>query len=367
MILAAAAALVFASCAKTEVTSVNEENNHVIGFTNYAARDITKATVDNYVAKGAKLTVGQKFGVFAYNAGTATTFDPTAHMPAFMNNVAVTFGTDGDTDADANTYSPARYWPKDEANNHLFFYAYYPVVSGGNLTVNVPADAAGYGTYTYVVDNTDITKADDFMLSDLVSNKRVYSETTNGVVPMIFRHQLVKVRFAVKSDKDYVTASNTKITVKKFLLKGVNTKATLAPSGDATVDNWTLSTDAADKKDFDITYVKNELTADYVPAAESVTATENNVYLMLPQSLSGVTLEIEYEVDNGVDEKVLNKKTINMSDILKGDKGAQGTETIGTWFMNNSYVYKFEFSLNEIKFTATAATWEDDIIGYTAI
>ena len=90
MILAAAAALVFASCAKTEVTSVNEENNHVIGFTNYAARDITKATVDNYVAKGAKLTVGQKFGAqciaktLAYLSADAIADDRGHHHQSYL-------------------------------------------------------------------------------------------------------------------------------------------------------------------------------------------------------------------------------------------------------------------------------------------
>lgn len=354
MFVAAVAALALTACVKNEITSVNEDLNHAIGFTNYASGNITKASSDNYVAKGATLKNGQKFGVFAYNTGDATTFDATSAMPAFMNNVAVTFTTGGDSDATKNTYSPVRYWPKDEVNNHLFFYAYYPVDgSGNNLTVNVPADAAGYGSYTYVVNNTDITKADDFMLTSLVADKRTYTETTNGVVPLTFRHQLAKVRFAVKSDIDYTVAGkNTTITITKFLLKGINTKGVLAPTGDATAfAAWTPSTVAADKKDFDITYVKNALTDAYVPAAEAV----DNVYLMIPQSLTGATLEIEYTVKTGTDETVTNKKTIAMTDI-KQDGGSE----IGTWFNNNSYVYQFIFSLNEIKFTAATVDWADD-------
>lgn len=355
MFIAASAALVLsAACTKTEVTrSLNDEGTP-IAFSNYAARDITKAASSNYVKKGATLVNGQKFGVFAYNTGATATFDAASAKPAFMNNVAVTFTTGGDSDASKNTYSPARYWPKDEVNNHLFFYAYYPVVDGGNITVNVPPTSAGYGSYTYVVDNTDVTKGDDFMLTDLVSNKRVFSETTDGVVPLTFRHQLAKVRFAVKSDIDYTAAGkNTTITITKFLLKGINTKGVLAPTGDATsFAAWTPSSEATDKKDFDIAYVKNALTASYVPAEEAA----NNVFLMIPQALTGATLEIEYTVDNTVDEVVTNKKTITLTDILKdGD-----TETIGTWYNNNSYVYQFIFSLNEIKFTAKTVDWAED-------
>ena len=43
-----------------------------------------------------------------------------------MNNVEVTYAGGGKADETKYTYSPLRYWPNDEANNKLSFFAYYP-------------------------------------------------------------------------------------------------------------------------------------------------------------------------------------------------------------------------------------------------
>ena len=147
ILFAGAAVLALAACSKNEVV---ETNDHAIGFSNYAPK-VVDGRADSTFVNGNNLVSGQKFVVYGYNqkaADFSTTLNPT-----FMPGVEVTYkGGNTLETAGSNTYSPTRYWPKDEANNKLAFYAYYPV-----STHVVPTVTEGLGSYAVTVD-TDPSK-----------------------------------------------------------------------------------------------------------------------------------------------------------------------------------------------------------------
>ena len=127
LILAATAALVLAaSCTKNETVNNVPAEQHLIGFTNYAPKALTKTQAASYV-DGNKLINNTHFGIYGWAVANDAAFDGTGN-PAFMNNVDVTFGGDAaGTDGAKNTYSPMRYWPAGDTPDKLSFYAYYPI------------------------------------------------------------------------------------------------------------------------------------------------------------------------------------------------------------------------------------------------
>ena len=164
---AAAAALALVACSHNEVTTSEE---HEFSFTTYAPKALSRADA-SYVG-GANLVKGQNFVVYGYNQ-KAGDFSETL-APNFINGMPVLYNGGNTVDnAGLNTYSPKRYWPYDEANNKLAFYAYYPKENGGEITPNV---TAGLGTYSVKVP-ADPASQSDFLVSDLKVDQ-VYSKTT---------------------------------------------------------------------------------------------------------------------------------------------------------------------------------------------
>lgn len=342
-VAAAAAVVALGSCTKSEVTKTSDLGENVIGFTNYAGRAVSKADEKNYVAKGSNLVDGVDFVVYAFNSGS-NGYVAESFKANFMNKVLVKYNGGNETTVESagkNTYSPVRYWPKDEDNNLLTFFSYYPA-DGDGITANV---STGLPTFSYKV-SSDITKQTDFLLADVVKDQK-YSATTNGVVPFVFAHQLVKVRFAVAQEEEKYDEGNTTITVNEIKLNGVLTEGTLAAKDKAAESEWSeVKTAVA----FTVPKVDVELTKDVQPASEE----PGNVYLFIPQELTdNITLDIEYTVKTG-DVETVNNVNVKLSEFKNGD------DAISKWEKNHSYIYTLTFGLKEILFSATTETWEDD-------
>lgn len=332
---AGAAVLALAACSKNEVV---ETNDHAIGFSNYAPK-VVDGRADATFVNGNDLVSGQKFVVYGYNqkaADFSTTLNPT-----FMSGVQVTYNG-GNTTATAsqNTYSPTRYWPKDEANNKLAFYAYYPV-----SPYVVPTVTAGLGSYAVTVD-TDPAKNVDFLVADLVKDQ-AYSKTGGtGAVMLNFKHQLAKIQFLVDANADY---AGTTITLDSLVIKNVKTTGTLTPaygtdgfstawSGQATATNF-------------VVYAKKALTTD------KVIDDNEHTYLMIPQTLGDdVVAHIIYTYTTAPDAPVTNTVDIPLNTMLNV------ATPITSWEKNNHIVYTFSVGLNAIKFAATATDWEQKIL-----
>ncbi|MCH3940605.1 MAG: fimbrillin family protein [Bacteroidales bacterium] len=340
ILFAGAAVLALAACSKNEVV---ETNDHAIGFSNYAPK-VVDGRADATFVNGNNLVSGQKFVVYGYNqkaADFSTTLNPT-----FMPGVEVTYkGGNTLETAGSNTYSPTRYWPKDEANNKLAFYAYYPV-----STHVVPTVTEGLGSYAVTVD-TDPSKNVDFLVADLVKDQAYSKTNKTGAVMLNFRHQLAKVQFLVNTN---VTDENTEVTLNSLTVKEVKTTGTLTPAYGA--DFSTVWSDQADPKNFPV------YSSDMPLSTTAVIKDTAHTYLMVPQTLGNdVVATVVYTYKTGSDEAVKNTVDVKLNDIVSGDAA------ITSWEKNNYIVYTFTIGLQPIKFAATVSAWDAEKDGNVVV
>ena len=340
ILFAGAAVLALAACSKNEVV---ETNDHAIGFSNYAPK-VVDGRADATFVNGNDLVSGQKFVVYGYNqkaADFSTTLNPT-----FMPGVEVTYNGGNTLEkAGDNSYSPTRYWPKDEANNKLAFYAYYPV-----STYVVPTVTAGLGSYTVTVD-TDPSKNVDFLVADLVKDQAYSKTNKTGAVMLNFRHQLAKVQFLVNTN---VTDENTKVTLNSLTVKQVKTTGTLTPAYGT--DFSTAWSGQATPTVFQV--YRTDMSLD----ATAVIKDTAHTYLMVPQTLGDdVVATVVYTYQTGTDEAVTNTVDVKLNDIVSGDAA------ITSWEKNNYIVYTFTIGLQPIKFAATVSAWDAEKDGNVVV
>ncbi len=344
-LLAAAAVMVFASCSKNDQP---EQREAAIAFSSYTGRAISKADAGSFIGKGTtELIAGTKFGVWAYATG-ADPFDGTNTSNVFMNNVEVTYAGGGYNDETKYTYSPLRYWPNDEANNKLSFFAVYPFGATG-----LTAPANGWGDYTFTA-QTNPANMVDFLFSE-VAKDQTYSATNSGkkgVVNMKFHHALSMVKFKVNTDADYA-ANGTTITLKSIKVAAVNTKGTFKPAVATPFGAWSAQGTPAEFTVFDGTKALTT-TAVFVP-----TGTEaNDAFLMVPQTLSdNVKVTVVYTVKTGSDAEIENTAEIVLNTALDSSKNP-----ITAWNMNQNTVYTFTVGLKPIQFIAEVVDWDAETV-----
>lgn len=349
MILAAAAALVLASCAKTEITSVNEENIHAVGFGAYTPRAVdTKASTANYVAPGDNLPLvaNAQFKVWGWKTANNTSFTGSNGTSFFANWYTVTFQDGGNTNGTANAYPDGlKYWPSGDAPEWLSFAAYYP----SNGTNGITPPAAGLGEYTFTAQSTAAAQV-DFMVSDVVKDKTYDNCTpTKGTVPLVFRHMLTKVVFQfAKTDVDAV------ITVTSASLSGINNTGKLTSSFDGT-DTSTAWSNQSGSAGYTVAVPSAALTT----TAATSGSVANDVFLMVPQTIAADTqkLTITWTVQSGSDAVVTNTKTIDLNDIkTSGDAHIN-------WNKNAQVTYTITVGPKPIYFTGSVANWASETAG----
>ena len=335
-LIAAAAIVAFASCSKNDAELAKDKG---IGFKSYAGRTITKADADFFIPKSQTYLQKQAFGVYAYNTESTPFAGSVANAKKFMTNQAVDFSGESAADAADYTkysYEPKKYWPNDEDNNLLTFWAYYPY----------EALSKGFEANTFTVADDPATMV-DLLVSD-VKEDMTYSKAAGqgdvGVVPFTFHHALTMVKFFVKTGDDY---DDVTITLNKLTVKGVKGEGTITPSwsAGATSYAWAASGNGVD---FEVCDDDAELS---VNGAFFPTGVEtDDAYLMIPQGIDNVTAEIEYTVSNGDDDPVVNKVTVNLK-----------TTAVTEWAMNKNVKYTFTVGLKPIEFTAVVTDWDTEV------
>jgi hypothetical protein len=346
-LLAAAAVVAFASCSKNDQP---EQREAAIAFSSYAGRAISKAD-GSFIKKGTtELPAESKFGVWAYATG-ANPFDGTNTSNVFMNNVEVTYAGGGKTDETKYTYSPLRYWPNDEANNKLSFFAVYPYGATG-----LTAPANGWGAYTFTAQTAPASMV-DFLFSE-VAKDQTYSATNSGkkgVVNMKFHHALSMVKFKVNTDANYGT--DTKITLKSIKVAAVKTAGTFTPQTASPFGVWSAQGTPAEFTVFNgtkqLTTVKPN--ADFLPTGTEAT----DAFLMVPQDLGDdVVVTVVYTVQTGTDAEVTNTATVKLNTA----QGGSPLAAITKWAMNQNTVYTFTIGLKPIQFTADVVDWDAETV-----
>ncbi|MBQ6310292.1 MAG: fimbrillin family protein [Bacteroidales bacterium] len=352
-LIAAAAVVAFASCSKNETPLVQDQNK-AIGFGTYTGRAVTKADPDFFIPKTQTWLQKQAFGVYAYNTENVAFAGSVEDAKKFMVNEKVTFSGESASDAtnyEMYTYENKKYWPNDEANNLLTFWAYYPY---GKLT-------GGYGDNTFTA-GTDPTKMVDLLVSD-VKEDMTYTKATKvgtvGVVPFTFHHALTRVQFLVKAQDEYEGAT---IVLNSLTVKGVYDNGTITPAfaQGKTTYSWATPV-GGEPAVYEVCAGDANINTDgtYFPIivgeatgqdAQAAADTIKHIYLMIPQNIADVTAEIEYTVksDDTTVDPVVNKVTINLA-----------TTAVSEWVMNKNILYTFVVGLRPIEFTAVVSDWDD--------
>lgn len=350
----ALAALAMTSCSMNDVVS---EQDNAINFGTYTGRGVQ--------AKSAELNNDNldNFGVFAsYTAENAFSSDSPLN---FMFNQKVT------RESSSWTYSPKKYWPTDQGEK-ISFFAYAPYETGKCIKVSSVNSATGFPVINYTLDKDILHEAEDFVADVLVDETRTSSVNPDGNqrdVKFNFMHELTRVAFLAKLDRDAYDASDanlqTQVNIKNITFGGTN----LVTSADytfAATDNtrgtWNATVSGSN---LDVTKLIEGTTEDlngyvewgYRLKGETVQNLfgEGDYLFLIPMNgetgISGqtVTFTIDYDivtVDGNLEDgysKTSATKVITIPDtFLK-----QGT----------AYTFQLTFNLNEVVFDAEVAYW----------
>lgn len=365
-VLAAAAALTLASCAKVEtITKVNDED-HVIGFSNYAPKALAKASAANY-AEATSLVADADFDVWAWYTANGTSFNGTNGTKYFSNWYTVIYQGDGaGTTGENNDYPDgARYWPTGDTPDWLSFFAYYPSDAG-----TITAPTTGLGEFSFTAEDTAAAQV-DFMVADVVKDQ-VYGatnatvgETKKGTVNLTFKHQLTKVQVKFKTTAEIVADANTNIQVTSASFGHINNAGTLTASydGTATSTAWSaVSGDAA----YTIAIPAGNLTA--TAANSGVPA--DDIFLLVPQAMNAPTRDANGDVTADATAQYIdvawtittdgiatnNSKRIYLDECVTTDGG--DTQANIDWAKNNFVTYIITIAPNQILFTGAAEDWD---------
>ena len=380
LIFAATAAVVLASCARTEDTLKSTGQGTPVSFGVYTSRNATKVggeAGDQTLAKLGK-TAGPGFGVFCFysnnsSGGNTNDYDagsPSNFTPNFMWNQQVKGNGDGSADPTAWTYEPVKYWPNeytagvtDQGIDKLTFFAYAPWVDATKTTGAVGAetegittlsdyDDTGDPTLTYVIP-ADVANHVDVLYADATSLKNLTKPAGNTAVSFPFKHALTSVVFRVQayvdshnntgnlSDEGYDIASGTTVTLKEIYFGG----STIYPSGTLNLATGVWTPAAAASK----TFSKTGLTQNVTKTKAAVTGID--AITMIPNTTStAYNIRVVYDVVttdsnlNGGNSTVTNdiKNTLNLS-LAAGKRN----------------IIDLVLGLYSVKVTASVADWED--------
>lgn len=328
----------------SELENAAELKGNAIEFGTYVGRDAnSRAKVLNEAGLQAS-----GFGVFAYYTAQDTY---TASAPAnFMNNQQVTYS------APNWTYSPLKYWPNNPGDKVTFF-AYAPYnVAGAFLTPNA-------GTITFTVADA-VANQQDLTVSDASSTKNLTKQAVTGKVNFNFKHVLARVGLNVEAMVDLVNGDATgdpdtnkengtlddKTTIKvtkveligKFDKEATINLGTSAWSGvEAPSDDVTFTWEAAN---FD-TDVANKVTTNKQQLNNT-----NNYAMLIPQTVTGMTVKITYDV------------ITTDSNLTAGESKITNVITSApfnfTFEQGKAYMFNLHLGMTSVKFSASVADWE---------
>ncbi len=361
LIFASLALLALASCAKNEVTVVENQPQEITFQT--VVGPMTKATETSFKHDA-------KFQTYAYF--TTGAWASASEKKLYIDNATISY--DETNDVWKGTYS--YYWPEQ---GYLTFFSWADNDGEANqtgATVSCTSDA-GIKVENYAITSN---KDKDFMTAKAIDHKE--NTTDNGKntdypwsigVPTVFNHELCTFVFNAKLDKTYTfssgnTTRTTTIKVKSISFKNIYDKATYVQTDDAepspTTDTFlsALWTSHSDVKDFTMYSTESSaLSTDNT----TLTVASTDYSILMPQTIpTNATFDITYEV--------------NTKEVKEGTEVVNTTETVNrsillnliytnNWLPRHRYILNLTIGLDEIHWDPIVADWTDVEINYATI
>lgn len=198
----------------------------------------------------------------------------------------------------------------------------------------------------YVVNNTNPN--DDLMVAEFVRQ----DQNMNGKnVKLHFKHALARVQFKFLTN---ATATDV-VSVNSLKVTGLKTTGNLTVT--ETAENYGTD-DNTGRVKVELSWTPDETTADFTDdygGALTLTtdAQEYATWLVLPQNISGKTVEINYTI---------NSRTFDQTFALtRGeDTPTDNTDDFVEWGINQVITYTVNLSPNKITFTPSVEEWAAD-------
>jgi len=394
-IIAAAAALALASCAKFETYTETNDELIPIAFSNYTPKPLSRVG-DTYVSSNT-LVDGKQFAVYAWQTANGSFLSATPGTPNFMNPAKVTYNNDNST-GEGNTYTPVRFWPAGDTPSNLSFTAYYPYADSGT-GITAPTFSGNVGAYAFTAQAAAANMV-DFCVADVV-NDQVYGNTNKtsgnnykGTVNLPFKHMLTKVQFKFK--KATGLGTTTVIELVDAELSGIKTTGTLtatyAPKNPAGVNVLGTTSYAwsgqATPAGYEVTLnaVDPESGSGIALTESASTVADADIFLMVPQTIAADTqkLNVTWNVKvfdtaenasnhasetnvgtNGLLSITPNTASLSFySDLKVSDTNDTPLGSAIQWNRNDFITYTITIGPKPIWFTATVDDWATEQNGY---
>ncbi len=373
VLLAIPAIALLASCAKNEVSPV-ENDPQQITFKAVVSRQSTKAMVD-----GTVYPTDLPFGSYAFflekdkdwdvNSADAQIYIPQSEV---KNTTSATSGT-------AWTTATPYYWPKQGS---LTFFSYSPYVDALNkATTCTKEDGIKISSWD-LDDYQDI----DIMVADYQADQTRNTSNANYTgVPTIFRHKLSQiVKFTFKTKEDYCggrTEATAQVGDKFFYINSVKinnincigTYTSTNKVGGNALGSWDVQSDTNNYTWYEdqtgTLFGKNG--AEAVPNKLQ----NNNQYLLVlpqtfiePANTDNVTgnknIQITYTIKtyNGTGFSTETVKDVYTS--LFAIQGGTSSEEAKPWTMNKKISYTITIGLDQIYWAPSVVDWEKEDFSY---
>ena len=340
----AIAAVAMWGCSKAETFRAAEEDVPMC-FSSYAAR--TRADGSFVPAGTTVLPDSTSFGVFAFFqdgviGSTTAHWSDGGWTPYYMFNQEVEFdGTD-------YSYSPTKFWPRNEENT-ISFWAYYPynAYSAGNTgalkfyesdgTTAYSSSSVGLPYVKYEVSRNQNNQM-DILFDSFAKKDMTYDNCLPepGTVDLLFRHALALVEFQITEGEEAIIHS--------FEMTNVYWSGNCAnPSASPIV--WTGHGNS------------NSFTISELSVTDSLVCR----LLMIPQTLGASSgISISYDIsypsfDPSYPEPI----------VYKGNGGSARLIDAGitSWEAGKHYVYKLTGGYERIEFSEVVEASDDWSVG----
>lgn len=349
VLLASIAVLAVASCTKNNIDS-SKADRQVIIFDSPVMAAATKGA--NEITTFPQT---QSFVVFAHYYPYL--FTSYADGKPYMDNVTVAFDPSLAKDGAWAPVPTNYYWP---VQGTLTFAAYSPPIEDDDI---VTYDDSGFSFDGFTVNDVP-AKQVDLLFSERTYNQEAYSYDPEDEIPyegvqINFLHALSSVRFEIKVDKVLVDGTNTnkyEFRVKKVTLHSIHNKGSYDQSLPTTgmnqttpapsANDWSIDADS-ELKDY-LVFQGEKIINSNVPT--DLAGGSNTNFILIPQSLSDVSLSVEYD---------MRHSDMNPDAWITGNKASAEltTTTVSNWLRGKRYTYTLTLGLNEIKFAPKVETW----------